>query len=179
MASEEEKLDKIIGMLRESGPELRDSHELISQILVKAAEHSNTPDQAGIIYNWLFGWVWIGWVRKSMVAVSFVLLTFLGTQQAMIIVKKGSLSSPSNLSDLSNSSLSLANMASEKGFIKLFSSNSPGTQDSAAVESFIRSLGTVQEEYSDILKALDKDPELKRYVRKRLLENKIKSHEKK
>ncbi|MGE5406838.1 MAG: hypothetical protein ACM3NR_03910 [Methanosarcina sp.] len=80
-----EKYNKLMNLLRKSEPEL-DSKEMIERAIM---ERISRKYQSGSITSrvseFLFGWIYIGWVRSSLIGASFMLLVFFVWQQNSIM----------------------------------------------------------------------------------------------
>jgi hypothetical protein len=76
-----EKYKKVIDALRKSGPELDSSAEIEQNVLNILMKRKQTPAPLLHFFEMLFGWVYIGWVRRSLIGASFLLVgLFIGQQ---------------------------------------------------------------------------------------------------
>lgn len=86
MKTEKEKYEKIVDSLRKSTPELNQLDSLEEKIMrrIPNRDHKDVTGVTGLL-DFLFGWIYIGWVRKTLIAASFALLGFFIWQQNSII----------------------------------------------------------------------------------------------
>jgi len=80
--------DKLISSLKEFSPDSRDREINISRIMEKTATGSENSEKA---YNFLFWWLDITWIRRSVIFASILIIAFFALQQFTIISRIGNL----------------------------------------------------------------------------------------
>ena len=66
MKAEKDKYDKLIETLRRSTPEMDQYNAVEDAVFQKILKKSD--NQLTGILDFLFGWIYIGWVRRSLIA---------------------------------------------------------------------------------------------------------------
>jgi hypothetical protein len=175
MEAEDKKYEKILNMLRISQPVLSDKDifdvtEKVMRHLQEGKSKVNIPE---LIIEFLFGWVYIGWVRKSMVAVAVVIAVVFGYQQALIIKRINDLSGQR----IQNGSAVMTNLKDEitdKIMIYRFKggrfADERKTISEREIDELIKSLNKLQVKYKDLFYIIENDPELKKYIEDRIKE---------
>jgi hypothetical protein len=142
MDSEREKYNKVVEILKRSKPILKDQEAFSEKIIHEVKRTKQSPDLFDLISDYLFGWVYIGWVRRSLVAVSFVILIVFIYQQSVILNRINAI---------------------DRQAIFTSSQLVPGLNDRIDTK--------LQVKYRDILKLIEDDPDLRKYIEKNLNQN--------
>ena len=85
MKSESEKYDKIINLLRKSKPEIDSIEDIEKEVIKRIARRSRSVVDLSELIDFLFSWVYIGWVRRSLIAASIALVMIFVYQQGVIL----------------------------------------------------------------------------------------------
>ena len=64
MTVEDKKYEQILNMLKKSGPVLRDAEAISEKVIRQLTEERSKVSPAELIIEYLFGWTYIGWVRR-------------------------------------------------------------------------------------------------------------------
>ena len=171
MDTENKKYNMLMNMLRKSKPDMGDPEILSEKVLNRIRDRKRNVISKEIIVDYLFGWIYIGWVRKSLVIASLIIVIVFVYQQTVILKKVNDLSeqivvtvdetfAPSK-NDL-DMTLLLYKFSGHK--IPSGNVNIPEQQ----LEQLIESYNELKERYEDLLKLIEDDPELKEYIEKSL-----------
>jgi len=173
MKPESEKYNKVLNVLRKSKPVLSSTEDIEREVIKKISEVHQSDVVLSDIIDFLFGWVYIGWVRRSLIAASIVLVLIFIYQQGIILKQINSLSSQTIIIDGEN--LNTPSDMIEKRLMmykidgRRFSSKS--ITISAKQMELLESVNEMQVQYKDLLNLIEEDPELKKLVEKKLIEN--------
>ncbi len=177
MEEENVKYRKVINLLRRSKPELKGTEaieENVIRIIRNSGEKHTSP--ADLIET-IFAWTYIGWVRRSLVTASVLLVLFFVYQQTMILkgvneiskkeIKAGDAisASPAGRFERQLMMLKLSGRGLDAGKKSI-------TEDQ--LEQLIESYNELQDKYSSLVKIIEEDPELKAYIDKKLGESNMK-----
>ena len=170
MDSEKEKYDKVVEILRRSKPIISDQEALSERILHKLRKEKHDPVLIDRISALLFGWVYIGWVRRSLIAVSFAILLVFIFQQSVILrrinaIDRQAIFTSSQLMPDESDRLDSKTLYKRAGFIL---PAKRGALSDREVGQLIKSFNELQIKYKDILKIIDEDPDLKNYIEQKL-----------
>ena len=82
---ESEKYNKILKLLRESKPVLDSTEDIEREVLQRiSGKHKSVLNLSELIDS-LFGWIYIGWVRRSLITASVLLVVVFVWQQGIIL----------------------------------------------------------------------------------------------
>lgn len=174
MDNGESKYEKVTGFLKKSKPEMGDAGLFSERVMRRLQERKSDAGLAEIIYEFLFGWVYVGWVRKSMIMVSMVLVVFFGYQQAVIMNRINHLSEQEQVNGNTTMTGLSVDISNKILLYKFLGSGIPGGNANVSekdIKKFIRSLNNMKERYKDVFKLIENDPDLKKYVEDKLKEN--------
>lgn len=157
--------DKIVAALRNSTPELT-RYNLVEEEVLKRVSAKNSD--AGI-FDLLFGWIYIGWVRKSLVAASFILLGFFVWQQHIMMNQINELSSRINENDRMLIYDRSASLEKRQMLLKLSREQSKGYYLSEEeLTRLIDSINHLNIRYRSLIDMIDDDTLLKKKVGERI-----------
>ena len=172
MEQAEKKYGEVIGFLRRSKPGIRHPEIMTEKILDKIGNQKNRTGFLESIGNFVFGWVYIGWVRKGMIAFSTIILLLFIYQQSVIIRRINSIDRQVVTAGISSSQVVRENI-DPGNLLKRIEFLMPAAEKELSqknVDALIESLSDLQVKYRDILKLIQEDPELRKYFEKRLNE---------
>jgi uncharacterized Fe-S cluster-containing protein len=169
-----EKYNKILKVLRESKPVL-DSTEDIEKEVIKRISKVRQP-----IFNFseaidsLFGWVYIGWVRRTLITASVLLVMVFIYQQGVMFKQINFLSRQiiDNGGEMQITTeqqvekLLMTYKKSGRGF-----SSRNITLSEKQIKELLDSVNDVKTKYKDLMDIIQKDPELKKLYEDKLIEN--------
>jgi hypothetical protein len=167
-----DKYKKVVKILRSSDPKLNGIENIQDNVIKRiksGVKRKPIPDLLEI----LFGWIYIRWIRNSMVTASAFLVIFFIFQQTMILkgindIKKRSIINGNSQVISSNDEfdgqlmiLKLNTYRFSRGKFEI-----PQKQ----LEKLVESYKELEGKYSDLIKIIDEDPVLKENIEKRLRE---------
>lgn len=174
MKPENEKYDKVLNLLRESTPLLDSTEDIEREVIkrIKKAHHSGLYLSEAV--DFLFGWVYIGWVRRSLITASFLLILIFVYQQAVILKRIEVISRQTVVIDRENTETSSDRL--EKLLMVYMNSGRKfptknKTLSESQVKEFLDSVNELQIKYKDLENLIENDPELKKLIEKKLIEN--------
>jgi hypothetical protein len=169
-----DKIDEVLALLKKSRPLLDSPEEMGNNVIRRLRTEKPAADLISGITDFLFGWVYIGWVRRTLIAASCILVVIFVYQQGVILKRIDTLSRQTIVTDKGN--ISTPSDEIEKiltGYRNsghLFSSRNITISESQMKE-LLESVKELQIKYKDLEKIIDDDPDLKLMIEKKLMEN--------
>lgn len=171
MTKTEEQYKRLITRLRYAKPELKRADELSDEIIrkIRGLRHKGLTIQG--IADSIFGWIYIPWVRRSLIGAAFILVMVFVYQQVFIIRQVRDLSS--KITNISNGTPtpSIPELDRKLTIYKIsagLSSSSETKINDNKIKELIESYESLQSKYKDLIRIIDKNPHLKKYVEKEL-----------
>jgi len=169
MKNEDEKYKRILRALRGSKPKVPEYYQIEDEVIRRISKKTDTVPG---FFDFLFGWIYIGWVRRSLVAASFALLGFFLWQQNNI------LNQIDDLNKLVGSNKMVTTYdpsdAIEKKQLLLRLSQEKSKNIIVSEEDLARLLDSINDlnvRYRDLLDLVDDYPEFKNMVEENLQKN--------
>ncbi len=161
MKTTDEKYNRIIKVLRDSRPEVSDLNDIEDEVMKRI---SGKPEVVSGFFDFFFGWIYVGWVRRSLVAASFALLGFFLWQQNNILNQIDDLNEK-----VGNNKITTYNPsdAIEKRLILFRLSQERSGNMIVREEDLTRLLDSLNDlniRYRDLLEMIDEYPGLKKIV---------------
>lgn len=167
MKTDKEKYEKIVEALRNSIPELT-LYDSIEERVIERISKKNDKDQTGI-FDLFFGWIYIGWVRKSLIAASFAMLGFFLWQQNNIMNQINDLSSRIRENDRMVTYDPSAALEKRQMLLKYSRERSGGYYMSEEdLTKILDSINHLNIRYKNLLEMIDSDTLLKKKVEDKL-----------
>ena len=171
MTDEDKKYEQVMKMLRNSKPILTGSDIVTEKIMRQLYEEKSKTSVPELIFGYLFGWAYIGWVRRSMIVAVLVIVILFGYQQALILRRINDLSGQR----IQNSSFVMTNLRDDL-VNKMMEyriegwdlSNGRTSVSEKEINELINSLNKLQVKYKDLFYLIENDPQLKKYVETRM-----------
>jgi methyl-accepting chemotaxis protein len=168
-----ENYEKVIDLLRKSKP-LLDSANSIEEIVLERISKNN---HAGItlsdIVNFFFGWIYIEWVRRSLITASVLLVIIFIYQQAVILKQIDYLSKRTVVVD-EGAPKDLYGDLEKRLLIYKFSGKKLSAGEfnisHQQLDQLLESINELQDKYRDLINVINSDPELKKYIEQKLNE---------
>ena len=175
MGKENDKLEKIVQLLRKAEPVLISTDEIGEEVIRRISKSNSMDVLLSNTIDFLFGWIYIGWVRRSMVAVSIVLVVLFIWQQALLMKQINYLSSQAIFSEAEYVYVSDESDVIEKKLMmyKLSGKKLPVqyiTISKKQMDLLLESVNDLEEKYKDLLYLIQEDPELKIYIENKVIE---------
>jgi hypothetical protein len=175
MESDSEKYKKVLNVLRNSKPVLKSAEDIEREVIKRVSKDKQTIFNISEVVDSLFGWVYIGWVRRSLITASVLLVIVFIYQQGVmfkqinflsrqIIVTGGEMqiSTDQQVEKL----LMTYNKRSGRGF-----PSRSITISEKQMKELIDSVTNMQIKYKDLMKVIEQDPEMKKNIENKLIEN--------
>lgn len=170
---ESEKYNKIIRVLRESKPVLKSTEDIENEIIKRITKVRQPIFNFSEAIDSLFGWVYIGWVRRTLITASVLLVMVFIYQQGVMFKQINSLSRQITVTygELTSSTehqvekLLISYKKSGRGF-----SSRNITISEKQINELLDSVNDVTTKYKDLLDIIQKDPELKKLYQDKLIE---------
>jgi hypothetical protein len=168
------KSDKIISILRKSRPDPGDVGRISEKVVSRIQKERTSVSVKEIVYEFIFGWVYKGWIRRSMVTAALVLVVFFVYQQALILKRINSLSGQYFTGAGSVKTGITDDFSDKLRIFKLYGKKAAESKINFSqkdIDIFIESVNDIQTKYKDLLDIINSDPQLKKYFEERI--NKI------
>lgn len=168
------KYDRMIDILRKSRPVLQ-SPDFIKEKVVNRIENTKGKEEAfsGIL-DFVFGWVYVGWMRKVLITASAAMVLVFIYQQGVILKRINILNRQVVFIEgqiiTRNSNDAGAAYLSRLAGRKIPAENI--NINERQIRQMLRSYNELEEKYRDLLNIIEGDPVLKKYVEEQLSENK-------
>lgn len=176
MNTGDEKYAKIIKALRHQEPDNFTLSEIEETVLNSISEKGRAYPVKQNVIDFIFGWIWIGWVRRSLITASLCLVIFFVWQQNSILTKIDRLQMQIRQNDRMityNPSLTLEKKVLLKRLSEEENLNEKIIIDKSDLEQLLDSLERMQSRYSKIIKLIENDPALKKSVEQQLRKNMV------
>ena len=168
-----EKYLKTVDLLRKSKPVPASAEEIEREIIRKISSSAVQETPSLSFFDLLFGWTNIVWIRRSLIAVSVMLVTLFVYQQSMIVRQLNWLTSQVISDQVKSISYSQSGMATRIKLFKISASrinyqnrNLSDTEINLLMQSF----DELQNDYDNLKRIIEDDPELKELIEKKLSE---------
>lgn len=172
MISEEEKYNRILNVLRKSEPHLTDANEIEEAVMSEIQKRRDGKTETNTVFDYLFGWVYVSWIRNGLIAASFLLIGFFAFQNSLILKRINLLERQAILSESQFTSDASADLQDKLLLYKLTGRKSIEkiTISERQLNRLMKSYDNLETSYRDLLKLIEDDPVLKQYFDKKLSE---------
>jgi len=174
METEKEKYNKVINILKKSRPVLDSTEEIEAEVVGKILKSQQSSFLLSDMIGFIFGWIYIEWVRRSLIAASVVLVMIFIYQQGIIIKQVNFLSRQMIVTEGKNVSNLRGELEKRLIIYKLSGRRLPSqtiTISEKDLQQLLESVNELEDKYKDLQNLIENDPELKKYFEKRLNEN--------
>ena len=166
MDQEQEKYDKVMNVLRKSKPDAGDTEQFSEKVLSRIQKESTSVSLQELIYEFIFGWVYIGWMRRSMVTAAIFTILFFGYEQAVILKRMNDFSGQFIIHSGSVRTTLPVDFSDKLRFVRLYGRKAAEgrlTFSEKDIDTFIESVNDTKKQYKDVLDIINSDPQLKSY----------------
>jgi len=166
---------KMIDILRNSSPALIESEEFENEVIRKIQHADQKRDGISDLIESLFGWVYIGWVRRSLIGIAVALIAVFVYQQAFIFRQVKNISKQIVITGNESSAVSSSVLDKRLTLYKMSARLSPAGEiriSERQLEELLESYNDLQVKYKDLLRIIEEDPGLKSYIENKLKEEK-------
>lgn len=175
MKNEDEKYQKILEILRKSRPRLSDESEMADEVIRRIREVKNKESIIDILIDSLFGWVYLDWVRRGLVGASILLISVFVYQQACILKQVKDISRQVVVSGNEGASVFSSEPDKRLTLYKMtapFSTGSDLKISETELKEIMNSYYELQGKYSNLLRIIEENPDLKELIEQRLNDEK-------
>lgn len=171
METEKDNYGKIVELLRRSRPVIRGNEELTGEVIqrLSTGRRGHFP-----IYTWIesiYGWIYIPWVRRSLVSISVIIAALFIYQQSVLVRQIKNINRQAIVTEggvpVSHDSVPPLELYRASGLI--FSGKDISISETD-LRQLIREYINVKGRYTNLVKIIDENPELKKYVEQKLNE---------
>lgn len=167
----DKKYNDLVEMLRKSTPELSNP-ELVRENILREIRREKTSDSIlGPVGEFLFGWIYVGWLRRSLVTIAVAVIIIFGYQQAVIIRKINNLSGK-RIQNGSAISTSITDDISSRVMYYRFTGKMMGEEkidvSEKEINKLIIEINRLKLKYEDLIFMIENDPQLKEYFESKL-----------
>jgi hypothetical protein len=174
MESGSEKYKKVLNVLKNSKPELNSTEDIEKEVIKRLSRVKQPIFNFSEVADSLFGWVYIGWVRRSLITASVILVMVFIYQQGVMFKQINYLTRQITITDREMTSsteqqvekLLMTYKKSGWGF-----SSRKITISEKQIKELLDSANDVKTKYKDLMDIIQKDPELKKLYEDKLIEN--------
>jgi len=175
MTEDNDRYYRIVKILKNSRPDLTKPEEIENEVIGSIQRRNQRSGRISDFVESLFGWVYIGWVRRSLIGVSIVLVAIFVYQQAFIFRQVKDLSRRVVITGNESSAVSSSVLDKRLTLYKVSARLSPAGElriSESQMEELLDSYNDLQVKYKDLLRIIEEDPELKGYIENKLKEDK-------
>jgi hypothetical protein len=174
MKTESEKFNKVLKILRNSRPQLDSTEDIEREVINKIARAHQKRLNLSEIIDFLFGWVYIGWVRRSLITASVILVFVFVYQQGAILKRIDVISRQTVVTDKGFVSTPTDEIEKLLLVYKNSGRKFPSktiTISEKEMKDLLESVKELQIKYKDLENLIESDPELKKLIEKKLIDN--------
>lgn len=174
MGKGDSNYEKTLRILRNSKPELKGIESLEENIIRTIIRNKSGRIPQSIFPENLFSWIYVGWIRKSLVAASVMLVLFFIYQQSIILKEVKDIRNRTIVTGTNTMTSVNDDIGRQIRMLKLTGRRFL-KEDLEISEEQIRNLldsyKVLQERYGELNKIIEENPELKSYFEKKLSES--------
>lgn len=170
MEKEKDRYGEVRSLLKKSGPVLKDPGEIENNVMRIIANSQRSGRGTINLLEVLYGWVYVGWIRRSLITASVFLAGFFIFQQGIILKKINNIEQQSGYRLTTyppvQGQIYSGSYAARVAGLKFLRSSNKLT--GADVGKLLDSYNELETKYRDILRTINDDPELKKYFDEKL-----------
>jgi len=173
MKPESEKYNKVLEILRKSKPLLSSTEDIENKVVARISRIPGSEITLTGIIDFMFGWVYIGWVRRSLIAASMVLVMVFIYQQSVVLKRINYLNRQIVIIEGETTTTPADEIERRIMIYKLSGRILPSNRliiSEKQLDQLLESVTELQGKYKDLLNLIQEDPELKNYIEKKLKE---------
>jgi hypothetical protein len=168
-----EKYNEVINLLRKAEPVLYSGVEIEKEVIRSISGNKKSKINISDAVDFLFGWIYIGWVRRSLIATTVILIAMFVWQQSIMLKQINFLSKQIIVSD--ETFVNKPSQQLEKLLIKYKGSSGEGfsrdiTISEKQMNQLLESVNELKVKYKDLIDLIEENPELKKYIEEKLVE---------
>jgi hypothetical protein len=173
MTKENDRYKKIMEILRNSRPDLIQPEGIENEVIRKIQNKDQKSGTVSDFIESLFSWVYIGWVRRSLVGAAVVLVAVFIYQQGFILKQVRNISE--RVVNIGNEQVSVpsSEFARRLTLYKMSPRLAPAGEirvSEKQLEDILNSYDELLVKYKDLIRIIEEDPALKQYIENKLNE---------
>jgi hypothetical protein len=173
MEQTNEKYKKVLEILKNSKPVLGSYADIEEKVLERISVKQKSKIELSDLVDFLFGWTYIAWVRRSLITASVCMVIVFVFQQSIMMKQINNLSRQIESYERDASGAPLEYPERRMMFLRFSEKRFPlfrnGRSDKQ-VEELLRTIDQLKKEYKELDSMLKDDPELKGMIEKKLSE---------
>ena len=174
MEPHNEKYKKVLNLLRNSKPVLDSTEDIEIEVIKRIKENDRPGFNLFNAIDFLFGWVYIGWVRRTLITASLALVLVFVFQQG-VILKRIDIISKQTIVPMRENVVTPVDdieklLITYKNSGKRFPPKTI-TISEREMKELLESVNELQSKYKEIETIIEGDPELKKLIEQKLIEN--------
>jgi hypothetical protein len=171
MRTEDGKYERVMDLLRKSPPGLSSAEGIQKEVMRRISKKTRKSALNEELIDILFGWIYIGWVRRTLITASVILVVVFVWQQSVILKQINFLGKqiivPGEETILTTSQQAEKLLTLYKSSQKVFTSRSI-TISEKQLNQLLESVNELKVQYKDLIELIDENPELKKYIEEKL-----------
>jgi hypothetical protein len=177
MIPEDKKFERLLSILKNSKPVLGSTDDIEEKVISRLQHSSKKDNKPSNILDYIFGWVYIGWVRTSFVAASILIVVLFAYQQTVILTRVNTLSqqaivTESQMVSGGSNDLEVKLLMYKLSGRKLSTDRNSLTEKQ--MDELLESINELKVKYKDLIKLIEEDPDLKKEIEKKMAEKNMK-----
>ncbi|MCX6334503.1 MAG: hypothetical protein NT092_09380 [Bacteroidia bacterium] len=173
MTEEEKKYERVLNILRKSKPELNGLEDIEKGVLKEIQKSGRKVQEDFNLFDYLFGWVYIGWVRTTLITVSIFFVGLFLYQNTLILRRLNLLENQTVTTGSQFVNLSPVNQdynitVDRRTKLRLKTGKVAITRKQ--LEELVNSYNDMENKYKNLIHIIEDDPELKQMYEKKLSE---------
>jgi len=173
MITDNDKYNRIIEILRNARPELIRLEEIEDEVIKRIRRQKSPSETISTFIESLFGWVYVSWVRRSLIVAATLLVAIFIYQQASILKQVNNISKQMVVTgngQLPGSSSEFDKKLTLYKISARFSGDREIKISENQLKELLNSYQNLQLKYKDLLRIIEENPELKKYIENKLKE---------
>jgi hypothetical protein len=176
MEASKEKYKQTIEILKKSVPVADSQKDIEREVINRISSLPIQNMETSSIFNFLFGWTEIVWIRRSLIMASFVLVLVFIYQQSVIVKQLNLLSNRIVVNNERPVNMITSDFSGKLRFLmfsrsRVHSNNRTITDEQ--LEMLIESVDKLKKDYDNLNKIIMENPELKDLIEKKLNEKNL------
>jgi hypothetical protein len=168
-----DKYEKVIKILKDAKPVLGSTAGIEEKVLSRIPMKKKSKiDLSGLI-DFLFGWTYIAWVRRSLITTAVLIVIVFVFQQSIMMKQIFNLSRQIESYERDASGIQGIYTERKMTILRFTEKRNPffrKTNSEKQVEELFRTIEDLKKEYKELDSIIKEDPELKKLIEKKLSE---------
>jgi hypothetical protein len=174
MKTENDNYHKILNLLQKSTPLLNSTGDIENEVLRRIKKSNQSGVSLSEMIDFLFGWVYIGWVRRSLIIASMALILVFVYQQGVILKRIEVISRQTIVTDKEFVSTPAGQIEKMMTVYKMTGRIYPSktiTVSERQMKELLETVKDLQVKYRDLEDLIEGDPQLKKIIEQKLIDS--------